>query len=72
MYRVPRMGLVAAYGRKLGNTVIAPRFKCAFHFENGKAKVGCYTGENRQYDAEHSYWESDGWYYIDKTGRKID
>lgn len=59
------------YADEKGNTVIAPRFKCAFPFENGKAKVAD-TGENRRYDAEHSYWESDGWYYIDKTGRKID
>lgn len=59
------------YADEKGNTVIAPRFKCAFPFENGKAKVAD-TGEKRQYDAEHSYWESDGWYYIDKTGRKID
>lgn len=59
------------YADEKGNTVIAPRFKCAFPFENGKAKVAD-TGEKRQYDAEHSYWESDGWYYIDRTGRKID
>jgi len=71
MYRIVDEQGRIGYADEKGNTVIAPRFKCAFPFENGKAKVAD-TGENRQYDAEHSYWESDGWYYIDKTGRKID
>lgn len=59
------------YADENGNTVITPRFKCAYPFENGKARVSD-SGEIRRYDEEHWYWESDGWYYIDKTGRKID
>lgn len=59
------------YADEKGKTVITPRFKCAFPFENGKAKVAD-SGTKKRYDAEHWYWESDGWYYIDKTGRKMD
>lgn len=71
MYRIVDDQGRIGYADEKGNTVIIPRFKCAFPFENGKAKVAD-TGEKRQYDSEHWYWESDGWYYIDKTGRKID
>lgn len=71
MYRIIDEQGRIGYADENGNTVIAPRFKCAFPFEDGKAKVAD-TGEERRYDAEHWYWESDDWYYIDKTGRKID
>ena len=64
------MNKLIGYADEKGNTVIAPRFKCAFPFENGKAKVAD-TGTNIQ-DGEHWRWESNDWYYIDKTGRKID
>jgi hypothetical protein len=70
MYRIVDEQGQIGYADENGNTVITPRFKCAFPFEDGKAKVAD-TGEERRYDAEHRYWESDGWYYIDKTGRKI-
>ncbi|MCM1333188.1 MAG: TonB family protein [Bacteroides sp.] len=71
MYRiVDEQGLIG-YADEKGNTVIAPRFKCAFPFENGKAKVAD-TGTKMQDGAEHWRWESNDWYYIDKTGRKID
>ena len=50
MYRIVDEQGRIGYADEKGNTVIAPRFKCAFPFENGKAKVAD-TGENRQYDA---------------------
>ncbi|MCM1052115.1 MAG: TonB family protein [Paenibacillus sp.] len=71
MYRIVDDQGRIGYADENGNTVITPRFKCAFPFENGKARVAD-TGEERRYDAEHWYWESDDRYYIDKTGRKID
>lgn len=71
MYRIVdeqgRMG----YADEQGNTVITPRFKCAFPFDNGRAKVAD-TGTNVYDGTEHWHWESNDWYYIDKTGRKID
>ena len=53
-----------------GKILINPRFGCAFPFENGLARVcnNCTT----QSDGEHSTWFSDYWYYIDKTGKKVD
>jgi hypothetical protein len=53
-----------------GKVVIKPQFDCAWPFENGVAEVSidCKT----QSDGEHSSWLSDNWYYIDKTGKKVD
>ena len=52
-----------------GKIVIKPQFECAWPFENGVAKVSmdCKTLA----DGEHSIWASNSWYYIDKTGRKV-
>ncbi len=53
-----------------GKVVIKPHFDCAWPFENGAAKVSidCKT----QSKGEHSVWLSDHWFYIDKTGRKVE
>lgn len=74
MYRIIDENGKIGYADESGRTVITPRFKCAFPFENGKAKVAD-SGERKEVPGsrgEYHYWESDGWYYIDKTGRKID
>lgn len=65
-----RMG----YADESGRVVIAPRFAFALPFEGGKAKVTD-TGQRKEVPGsggEHWSWESDAWYYIDKTGRKTD
>jgi hypothetical protein len=51
-----------------GNIIIPPKFKCAFPFENGRAKVSrkCKTVK----EGEHSRWISEKWYFIDKKGRR--
>ena len=53
-----------------GKIAIKPQFDCAFPFENGVAKVSidCKT----QSGGEHSSWVSNNWYYIDKTGKKVE
>ncbi|MDP2335267.1 MAG: WG repeat-containing protein [Bacteroidota bacterium] len=53
-----------------GKVVIKPQFDCAWPFENGVAEVSndCKT----QQEGEHSIWESNNWFYIDKTGKKIE
>lgn len=60
------------YADERGTTVIAPRFAFGFPFENGKAKVTD-SGQEKEVEGsrgEYHYWDSDDWYYIDKTGRK--
>lgn len=58
------------YADSLGNTVITPRFFAGYPFEDGRAKVADYG--TKVMAGEHQFWESDEWYYIDRTGRKVD
>lgn len=71
LYRIVDAQGKIGYADEDGTTVIAPRFAFGFPFENGRAKVTD-TGKKVTVGKEHWRWESDNWYYIDKTGRKID
>lgn len=53
-----------------GKIIIQPKFDCAQPFENGVAMVS--TNCKTQIEGGHSTWLSDAWYYVDKTGKKVD
>ena len=53
-----------------GKIMIKPRFVYTFPFANGIAKVS--NDCKKQTGGEHSTWLSDNWYYIDKSGKKIE
>lgn len=67
MLRNKRIGFADA---TTGKIVIEPQYDCAFPFENGIARVSidCKT----QSDGEHTTWVSNNWFYIDKSGKKVD
>jgi hypothetical protein len=69
LIRIKKNGKIGFADEK-GKMVIEPLFECAFPFENGRARVAlsCKTVQ----DGEHSRWESDSWFYIDKRGRKME
>ena len=69
LFRVIRNNKIG-YANKYGEIVIPCQFECAYYFENGKAKVSNNCKEIKDY--EHSRWESDSWYFIDKTGKRIE
>lgn len=73
LYRIVDERGRIGYADEKGNTVITPRFSFGFPFENGKAKVtDC--GQMKEEEGsrgEYHYWESDDWYFIDKSGRKL-
>lgn len=74
LYRIVDERGRIGYADEKGNTVITPRFACGFPFENGKAKVSD-SGQEQEVEGsrgEYHYWESDDWYYIDKSGRKLE
>lgn len=52
-----------------GKIIIEPRFECAWPFEDSVAQVS--TDCKKISDGEHTSWESDHWFYIDKTGKKV-
>lgn len=52
-----------------GKIVIEPQYGCAHPFENGVAKVSL---ECKAYDeGGYSTWLSNSWFYIDRTGKKV-
>ena len=69
LFRIERNGKIG-YANTKGEIVIEPQFDCANPFENGKAKVtfNC----ELQKVGEHTAMKSDNWFYIDKTGKKIE
>lgn len=73
-YRIVDENGRIGYADEDGNTVIYPRFAFGFPFENGKAKVTDigYEKDVPDSNGEYHYWESDKWYYIDKSGKKIE
>ena len=52
-----------------GKMIIKPQFDCAWPFKHGVAKVSTECTERS--DGEHKTWISNNWYYIDKSGMKI-
>ena len=65
-------GLIG-FADTLGHMVIQPQYKCAYPFENGKAKVTL-KGEEKPVPGskgEKHYWDSDDWFYIDKRNRRL-
>ena len=74
LYRIIDERGKIGYADVKGHTVITPRFAFGFPFENGRAKVTD-SGEEKEVEGsrgEKHYWESNDWYYIDKSGRKLD
>ena len=74
LYRIvdahDRMGYADATGR----VVIRPQYAFGFPFYKDLTEV-TYTGELREVPGsggEHTYWESDDWFMIDKQGNKVD
>lgn len=68
LFRILRNGKIG-YADTNGQIAIAPQFACAEPFSGGKAKVALDCRIESQ--GEHSSVESDGWFYIDKSGQKV-
>lgn len=68
LFRIMKNGKIG-YADSLGKIIIEPQFACAFPFENGRARVTL-DGRVRPKD-EHMEWQSEGWFYIDRQGKKL-
>jgi hypothetical protein len=69
LFRILIDGKIGYADSATGKIIIKPQFDCAWPFENGIAKVS--TDCKTKSDGEHSTWLSDSWFYIDKTGKKV-
>jgi hypothetical protein len=58
------------YADKTGKIIIKPKYKYAFPFIHGKAKV-TYDCDVSMDDLGHSTVKSNTWFYIDRNGYKI-
>jgi hypothetical protein len=67
LFRIIKNGKIG-YADERGLIVIKPKFDCAYPFENGKAKVSFHCATISS--GEYKFWESNSWFYIDKTGKK--
>ncbi len=69
MYRIIEKGKIGYVDSLSSKLVIKPQYDCAFPFEDGKAKVSvdCKTIP----DGEHTTWESNHWFYINKKGEMV-
>lgn len=68
LFRILRSGKIG-YADASGQIVIQPQFSCAMPFKSGRAKVA-YECELIA-DGEHRRMESNSWFYIDRSGQKI-
>jgi len=69
LFRIKRNNKIG-YANTNGEIVIEPQFDCANAFENSKAKV-TFDCELKKV-GEHTEMKSDDWFYIDKTGKRIE
>ena len=73
LYRIVDSKGRIGYADREGKTVIRPRFAFGYPFEEGRAKVTD-SGQRKEVPGsggEYHYWESDGWYYIDRNGNRL-
>ena len=70
LFRIMENNKIGFADSLTGKVIIKPKFNCAYPFEKGVAMVSIDC--KSQSDGEHSTWVSDNWYYIDKTGRKVE
>jgi hypothetical protein len=68
LFRIKKNGKIG-YADEEGAIVIRPQFECADPFEDGKARVtlDCELVAG----GEHTIAKSDTWFYIDKTGDRV-
>jgi len=69
LFRIVDKGKIG-YANMVGQILIEPQYDCAFPFKDGKAKV-TYHGI-RKPDGEYTRCESEEWFYIDKSGKKVE
>lgn len=74
LFRIIDKDNLIGYATESGEVAIQPRFAFGNPFNDGKAKVTD-TGKLKEVpgsNGEYHYWESNDWYWIDKTGKRIE
>lgn len=69
LFRIIVDGKIGFADYSTGEVIVKPQFDCASQYVEGKAKVSHKC--SKILDGEHFTWKSDSWFYIDKSGKKI-
>jgi hypothetical protein len=74
LFRIWKNGKMGYADERTGKIILYPQFTCGFPFENGCAKVSLTACESVPVDkfGEFHRWETEEWFYIDHTGKKVD
>lgn len=65
-FRITKNGRIGYADAATGAVVIKPKYKGAYPYKNGIAKVS--TNCKTKYDGEHYQWVKGTWFHIDKYG----
>lgn len=69
-FRIEDQNGLIGFADTLGNVVISPKYKFAYPFSGGKAKVTDSGKPAIEKDSEYSSWESDNWYFVSREDGK--
>ena len=69
LFRIIKAGKIGYANIHTGKIMIKPQYDCAWPFKNGEAKVSVECKKTTY--LEHTSWQSDHWYSIDTTGKRI-
>ena len=72
-YRIVDKDGKIGYAAETHEVIIPPRFAFGYPFKNGRAKVTD-TGHLEEVEGsngEYHHWQSNDWYWIDKTGNRL-
>jgi hypothetical protein len=70
LFRIKSDSKIGYADENNGKIAVKPQFACGYPFENGVAKVALHCETKKS--GEHSTWVSDEWFYINKTGARVD
>lgn len=68
LFRITNNEGLMGFADTLGNIIIAPQYKFANPFENGRAEV-TFEG-HKEMDGEHYYWAGGDWFFIENPLKK--
>ena len=69
--RIVKDGLIGYINSRTAEVIVKPQYECAFPFEDGLAKVSLNCQKIKHENDEHTEVQSQEWFYIDRTGQRV-
>ncbi|MBN9295333.1 MAG: WG repeat-containing protein [Flavobacteriia bacterium] len=69
--RIVKDGLIGYINSRTAEVIVKPQYECAFPFEDGLAKVSLNCQKIKHENDEHTELQSQEWFYIDRTGKRV-